>query len=135
MNNTIRCAFYGSLRRPMYNYERFIQAYGKESILYKKTIILQGYELYDLGPYPGIKNAESSKTIVVDLFDVGKEVYDRIYSMETGANFYEDDVMIDNISYKIFPYLGKTYEYNLIESGDWLKKELNNYKTETNGTH
>lgn len=129
----IKCAFYGSLRKPMYNYSRFIKTYGLDSMRYKKTVKINGYELYNLGAYPGIKLTEKDKTIIVDLFEVTQDVYEVIYGMESGANYYEDDVIIDDTPYKIFIYLGWVSPSSLIESGDWLSQNnFNNLKNKTN---
>lgn len=129
MSKRVKCAFYGSLRKPMYNYERFIERFGLDSMHYKKTVKIEGYELYDLGAYPGIQNAEKHKTIVVDLFEVTEDVYNVIYDMESGANYYEDDVFIDSGIYKIFIYLGKVSPEDLVKSGDWFsQKNFSNLK-------
>jgi len=125
----IKCAFYGSLRRPMYNYIRMCQSFGKDSMHYKKTIKLFGYEMYILGQYPGIKDSDRSKSIVVDLFEINQEVFDCVYRMEISSNFYEDDIKIDEHYYKIFPYAGKVNESHLVESGDWVSLLNNIEKT------
>lgn len=125
MSNKIKCAFYGSLRKPMYNYIKFLQTYGQQSMFYKKTITIDGYELYDLGSYPGIKDAKPSKKIVVDLFEISEDVYNSIHDMEIQAGFYEDDIIVDEFSYKIFPYAGRICERSLVISGDWVKEHYN----------
>lgn len=119
----IKCCFYGSLRRPMYNYQRMINSFGKDTLLYLKTMYIKGWELYSLSglEYPGIREAHESKTIVVDLFLVEpKIVYPSIKSMETSANFYEDEILADGNVYKIFPFAGEVKRTNLVDHGDWL---------------
>lgn len=120
MEKMIKCCFYGSLRRHMYNYNRLVSTHGINQVTYIKTVKIKGWDLYNLGDYPGIIEAGPKNTIVVDLFDIFQKVYDAVYKMESGANFYEDDVMIDGVSYRIFPYAGLVNQEDRVIDGDWF---------------
>lgn len=122
----IKCVFYGSLRKPMYNYNKLRMLYGLDSMQYIKTTPTCGYEMYTLGSYPAIKESSQDRTIIVDLFKVNEEAYKYIQEMETGADFYEDNIIIDGEEYSIFPYAGRVNEHNLIVYGDWVRYS-NNY--------
>lgn len=130
----IKCVFYGSLRKPLYNYIRFLNVFGIDSIHYKRTTYIHGYELYSLGDFPGVKNGEVQKKIVVDLFEVTEEVYDTIRDMELSSGYYEDEIDFECQIHKIFIYKGKVNESQLVESGDWLKYSIDTgkYKIQKN---
>lgn len=120
-NSIIKCASYGSLRKPMYNYIRFLTAYGEKSFNYLSTTRIYGWKLYKVtGDYPGIVPAKSNFGITVDLFDVSPACYGRVHNMEVGAGYYEDDITFGNTTFKIFPYAGDVIEDNLIATGDFV---------------
>jgi gamma-glutamylcyclotransferase (GGCT)/AIG2-like uncharacterized protein YtfP len=124
----IKCVFYGTLRRPDYNYQRMVNlfSYGPKSYLYIRTQRIRGFEMYDLGSYPAIKHAEESKSIVVDIFEISDRAHNYIHCMETGAGYYEDEIYIDNFLCKIFVYKYPTNQSPVIESGDWIShRKLN----------
>lgn len=124
----IKCAFYGSLRKDMYNYERFIGIYGKDSMLYIKTMTVYGLQLYDLGYYPAaIRTIDSTKSIVVDLFNVSREVFSSIQNMEINAGYCYDNLRIDGDTYAVFLYSNnKLPTYSEIISGDYYKHSILN---------
>lgn len=125
-----RCAFYGSLRRPMYNYRRMRLTFGIDSMNYLKTINLNGFEMYLVNPqYPGIIHSDIDKSIVVDLFDIDEDAFFQIKQMEESAGYYEDDIIVDGKKCVIFPYALSTDANELIKSGDWL--EFVNRQTNT----
>jgi gamma-glutamylcyclotransferase (GGCT)/AIG2-like uncharacterized protein YtfP len=118
----IRCAFYGSLRRPLYNYRKIVLAFGQNSISYLRTTDLKGFEMYLVNPlFPGIKHSDPDKSIVVDLFDVDDDPFFQIKCMEESAGYFEDDITIDGKRCIIFPYALDISKYELIKSGDWLE--------------
>jgi len=119
---TINCAFYGSLRRPMYNYNRIIRKFGSDSMSYIKTVSIPGYTMYAINSeYPGIKEADLNKRIVIDLFKVSKEAYNCIKEMEQLAGFYEDSINVSGEDYSLFPYGYSTEKEFRVECGDWIK--------------
>lgn len=122
-----KCCFYGSLRKPLYNYQRFIKMYGRDAMIYEKTTQIPGYRLYSLGQYPAAIQTFDQSIIAVDLFEVSDEAYNSIQYMELGAGYEEQFVNIDDSMYSIFLYDERFIENkNLIESGDWVKDSLYN---------
>lgn len=117
-----KCCFYGSLRKPMYNYERFVIRYGIDSFKHMKTIKLKGFKLYDLnGSYPCATESFDNSEIIADLFNLSDVAYKSIKSMEQGAGYYEHSINIDDNMYVI--YLMKENLISpetLIKSGDWI---------------
>lgn len=117
-----RCAFYGSLRRPMYNFRKMVLNFGVNSMCYLRTTDIKGFEMYLVSSqYPGIKYSDPNKCIVVDLFDVDENAFFQIKQMEESAGYFEDDILIDGKKCIIFPYALNTDDCRLITSGDWLE--------------
>ncbi len=123
MNNKNLCAFYGSLRKPMHNYTRFINIFSPKNFLYIRTTTTLGWEMYEVNPfYPGIRPAGNDKSIVIDLFDLSDKAYENVHRMETSADFYEDSIFIDNgNTANIFPYSGDISGLNIITHGDYIR--------------
>lgn len=122
-----KCCFYGSLRRPLYNYERFVSLYGIEQIKYIKTIRIPHFKLYDLGYYPAVVRTSQDCNIVVDLFDVGEMAFTAIKHMELGAGYNLELVNIDGENYNIFTFEEvQLKRCNLITSGDYLSFSIQN---------
>lgn len=116
-----KCCFYGSLRRPLYNYERFVKLYGNEQMQYIKTIRIPHFKLYDLGFYPTTVRTAEDSTIVVDLFNVGETAFQSIKYMELGAGYNLEVVEIDGEYYNIFTFSGKQIKNQPeISGGDYL---------------
>lgn len=116
MTNSKKLYLYGSLRLNQYNYEHFIRIFGKENFQHIKTDKISGWDLYSLGSYPTV--IKGSNHLTVDVFNVSKEVYENIKSMELGAGYHEhtlDDGGI--IYYREYPPSNKSK----IEHGDWSK--------------
>lgn len=123
----IKCAFYGSLRKGLYNYKRFRQIYG-DGIVYKKTIKLPGFRLYDLGYYPAAIRVHTKFTddeITVDLMEIAQECYYNIQNMELNAGYNIDTVLIEEEKHCIFTfYLDQVNHLQKIEGGDWFKYSM-----------
>ena len=121
MKNNKKVAFYGSLRKGHYNYDRFKQQYGNE-FNYIKTTNISGFNLFDLGSYPGLKAARNNENkVIVDIFELSEKAFDSVERMEHGAGYSTIKVVDDETGEKVYCYL---YEYpcnNLVESGDWSK--------------
>lgn len=111
-------AVYGSLREGAYNYDRFVQYYGKEAFKKRSTEVIKGFDLYSLGPYPGIKQGEGPLT--VDVFDCNEKVAEQIRRMEEGANYSALEVETSQGPATIWLYNGKVSEQNQVENGDWI---------------
>lgn len=116
-------AVYGSLRPGQYNFSR-IKHFG--NVEHVRTTSISGYDMFSLGPFPGIKPGEG--TIVVDILNVDERVFEAIESMETGAGYKKQIVDIDGDQAAIY-----VYQYpagRKVESGDWVEftnqKEIKN---------
>ena len=107
---------YGSLRNNEYNFKRFKEYFG-EGLKYIKTLTIEGYKLYDLGSYPGIKESVNNEPLVVDVMETSQEAYDAIYRMEIGAGYKTKTVTIEGEDHTIYVYQGNPRR--LVESGDW----------------
>ena len=112
-----RICVYGSLRKNEYNHNRMIDNYGEQSIIYEKTVEIDGYNLYSLGSYPGVKHGDGKLT--VDVLLVEDAVYSIIWNMEKNANYSQVVVTVDDRNCIIFTYNGKVNEKNLVKSGNW----------------
>ena len=117
--------FYGSLRakpegaKQFYNFGRF----GKGTQVYINTLTLEGYELYDLGPYPAVCEGEGS--IVVELHRVDSLAFSLIGRMEKGAGYFEKKVKVDDAEASIYLMLKEDLIYGgakRIITGDWADK-------------
>lgn len=122
MNNN-NVLLYGSLRKGHYNYNRFMD-YFPEGLTYQETTTIKGFDLYDLGSYPGIKLSEDpNKELVVDMMQCSDECFDSINRMELGAGYTTHQVVINEVPYTIYLYQGRVSENRLVESGDWSKNQ------------
>lgn len=119
-DNKVLISSYGSLRLGEYNYNRFKQLFG-EDFNYVKTSSIAGFNLYDLGSYPGLKIARSNEDkVIVDILEVSQKCFDYIESMEHGAG-YSTIQVTDELGDKYLAYLYEHSCNNLVESGDWSK--------------
>lgn len=112
-------ALYGSLRKGEYNCKRF-QNYFPGEFNYLRTETIKGFDLFDLGSYPGIKESKDpNKELVIDIFEAGEECYRSINAMELGANYTNHTIKIGEDICTIYLYNGNPTK--LVESGDWSK--------------
>ena len=107
---------YGSLRKDEYNFKSFQRVYGEDNIKYIETTIVDGFKLYSLGSYPGIKQADLSNKLVVDILEVSDEVWKHI---EKSAGYYTVYKEIKGDYLPIFIYSDAIYPDALVKSGDW----------------
>jgi gamma-glutamylcyclotransferase (GGCT)/AIG2-like uncharacterized protein YtfP len=114
-------AVYGSLRPSEYNYERFKEVYEDIQDLGEET--LEGFDLYSLGAYPGIKHGDG--TLVVNILRCDDECYDRIENMEIGAGYKPEIVETLQGEATIFVYKPPVGKKDLIPHGDWTKRKDN----------
>lgn len=117
MNPNACFAFYGSLRRGMYNHEKH-QDYLK--FLFCAT--LPGFTLHALERYPiAVKTGNPAQTIEVEVFEITHTAtHKAIYDLEMGAGYYLDWVEIKGIRTGIYLF-DKPQEYPLVPEGDWVK--------------
>lgn len=117
-----RIIVYGSLRLNEYNYNRLKEQY-EDNFNWLKTIKLQGYKLYSLGAYPGIKESKYiDNELVCDIIEVSLECYNSIFRMEIGANYECKIIPIEGIDITIYLYKGTVNENKLIINGDWSNR-------------
>ena len=118
----IKCAFYGTLRRPLYNHQRLVSYYTINAVKYRKTIDIPGFRMYAVHPdYPGvICTGDQKETITVDLVELSERAFDHVLSMELGAGYSEMDITIDNEKYIIFIYERSLDNCKRIEHGDFV---------------
>lgn len=120
MNKKHLYAFYGSLRKGMYNYNGL-----KSGMEFMKTVEVPGFKLYSLGAYPCVVRTDSPEDkLTVDLFVVTGENESRIHRMELGAGYSYEEVEVEGESYGIytFPTTSTTYlRDRYVPGGDWVK--------------
>lgn len=115
----MKIAVYGSLRKGEYNYERF-KDYFKDGLEYVRTTIIDSWSLYDLGSYPGIKEAtEPNNGLIVDIMECSEACFDNIERMELGAGYRSEEIRVGDDICTIYVYEGHVRAENLVESGDW----------------
>lgn len=71
---------YGSLKRGFYNHERV----GK--MTYLKDMVLDGFEMYKICSFPGIKRGTG--TVHGEVYEVEGKTYEKLEYMERSADFY-----------------------------------------------
>lgn len=106
---------YGSLRKNSkrgYNFNRF----GGQT--YIRDLILDGYEMYSLGPYPAI--CKGHGTIHCEVHSVEEQPYQSIRQMEIGAGYALETINISEGKASLFVAPKATLETQLqIVDGDW----------------
>lgn len=109
---------YGSLRQGQYN--------NGETSSTLATIEIKGWQLYDLGPYPGaVFTGEPEDTMVVELIPISTNSESRsIDYMELGAGYHVRSIMVPYkdtvVAGKIYEYLGRGVQSQTrVLNGDW----------------
>jgi len=111
---------YGSLRNGEYNFDRFQSIYGEDNFKYVRTTTIKGFEIYDLGSYPGLRISDNpDSTVVVDILEVNPDAYHSIYRMEIGARYTLASVKDEETGDMYEIYLYNYEEGDLVENGDW----------------
>jgi len=109
---------YGSLRPGQYNFNRFNKN-GFIKVI-EEDVIVEGFAMYSLGSYPGIKRKEDS-SIVCTLISLPEREADYIEDMEISAGYEKTTVDYKGESIPIYLYLDEVYERDLVKEGDWNK--------------
>lgn len=118
--NKIYVALYGSLRKGEYNYDRFIARFGEQGLKYIETYQINGFDLYSLGSYPGIKKSESpASNLTIDVMECNFACFSSINNMELGAGYSPEIVEIDGYSCTIYVYNYPVMEMNKVKNGNW----------------
>lgn len=113
-----KIATYGTLRKGMYNNRYF-------DMKFIETTTIDGFKLYDLGPYPAV--VEEDGTIVVDVFEVDDDTKRTIDNMELGAGYTIKTLTINapgmlyGESVDIYTFDTLPPRTILIESGDYVE--------------
>lgn len=119
--HTIRCAVYGSLRRTMGNY-RLLDNPGA---LYIGDGWLEGYDMLDLGSFPGIIPGDGR--VLCEMFAVTPGVLARLDQLEGHPSFYRRTpvtlVDSDGKPHPVEVYVLQRVggHLSIVEGGDWVK--------------
>lgn len=113
-----KVAVYGSLKRGFHNHPVMQQAQGE----WKGDAVVNGFVMYDLGAFPGIKEGEGS--IAVELYDVAD-----LEPLDWLEGYREDDeensfylrrtAEIDGEDVLIYVYNGSVERFPEVEDGVW----------------
>lgn len=110
---------YGSLRPGEYNYSRFKSIYG-DDIKPLGSYTILGFDLFDLGCYPGVKLSNNKQQpLIVDILEVNEACFNSIKGMELGAGYVSHQLTIDDHECVIYIYSHSTSKQ--VEDGDWSK--------------
>lgn len=114
------CLFYGSLRKYSkrgYNFNRFAHVAGEQ--IYIKDIILDGYELFDLGAYPAATKGKGQ--IKAELHSVSSAYYTLLANMEINSGYQESFIDLgDGIVASLFTMPKEILvKMKRVTSGDW----------------
>jgi len=117
MNNVSQYAFYGSLRKGMYNFEIY-----KDHLQYVSTQTLQGFRLYALEYYPiAVRTEESQDIITVELFKITDSTTEiNIHNLEIEAGYYFERIKVNGYETGIYLF-EENLNYPLVKSGDWVE--------------
>ena len=117
MNNVSQYAFYGSLRRGMFNYDFY-----KRQLQYHSTKILRGFRLFALKDYPiAIKSDDSNNRLTVEIFSIlDLNTEKEIHALETDAGYYFECIKIDGLNTGIYLFENNS-GWPQIPGGDWVK--------------
>lgn len=108
-------AAYGTLRKDHYNFQRF-----QPNLHHLLTSEIEGFELWDFGPYPYVVSKENS-TIIVDILETDEITKKRIDNMEFGAGYKSKEVTINGKECTIY-YMDKVYpDTQHITSGNYTE--------------
>lgn len=103
---------YGSLMRGGYNHPEFMA-----DADYLGSATITGFDLYDLGYYPGIRHAKEEHIVRGELYDISDAEFDDICYLEGNGSLYQCETVpaalgsrADWIPAEVFVYLGSTDE-------------------------
>lgn len=115
---TYKVAVYGSLKQGFHNHPVMRQAGG----VYEDTVSLEGYDMFNLGSFPGIK--EGTGTIEAELYQVSDlrpldwlEGYHPDY--EPDSLYLRRTVKLDGEDVYVYVYNGEVSRKDIVEDGKW----------------
>lgn len=110
-------AVYGSLRKWCFNYDNF---HLDEEAVPLGNATIAGFDLFDLGRYPGIAHGEGS--VFFEVYKVSAKTAASIRRMELSSNYTEET--IDTPFGKATVYVRKAGSFDpkrKVESGNWVE--------------
>lgn len=114
---------YGTLRHGEPNHRLIDMTQSTYLGTYVKTL---PYKMVSLGGFPGLVDSELSSPIVVELYDVDDNTFEKLDTLEGYPFFYNrKKIKIDDNVYAWIYYLNDPVEYShlpVIYSGDWLNR-------------
>lgn len=117
----INVFIYGSLKKGFFNHS-LIEEYPKNKFIRKGFV--EGYELYLLWSYPGIKPSSQNDKLYVELYSLTDEVFEVIDRMERLAGYTPTEVEDDEGNKGvIYVYDREVNKDNIISSGNWTKND------------
>lgn len=113
-------AVYGTLRKGHYNHDRFPMQW-QSGI--KNPVRIQGYKLYDLGPYPCVVYTGNPKDeTTFEIYHVTQQTKNVIDAMEFGAGYDEKKQPITNeVMASIYVFDQAPLRATEIVSGDYTE--------------
>lgn len=109
---------YGTLRAGHANSSRF----GLDKCPVEKNVELTGYNLYNLGWFPGIRPGVG--TVVCDLFDITNDMLPALDAYEGAPHLYtRETVKVGDTEAFVYVYHQPIDQSRLISTGDWWSKE------------
>lgn len=110
---------YGSLKKGFFNHS-LISENPRNRFIRKGFV--EGYRLYNLWSYPGVKPSSNEDKVYVELYSLSDEVFERIDRMERMAGYtpieVEDD---DGKKGTLYVYDREIEEKFFIPFGNWTK--------------
>lgn len=82
--------------------------------------ILNGYALYDLGPFPGIKEKDGTQ-VIGELYRIPDELIERLDSYEGEGSLYKRETVTINVNngdyegVMVYVYLGEIHDEPLLQ--------------------
>ena len=125
---------YGSLMKGFYNHKGFL-----ENAVFLGQASISGFDLYDLGRYPGIKRSSDTAevhTVLGELYEVNDDEYAAICELEGNGSLYQSEIVAaslddsrDWMPAEVFVYLGRTEEKMKLSGSPqaWQEKSRENW--------
>ncbi len=113
-------AFYGSLRKGHYNYDRLVKNSPGMELVGEQTV--QGYKMFDTGigyPYV-VKTGNPTDEVKVELYDIPDESTAYcINRMELGAGYKQEEIKFDDETYTLYVCDSFGRQSKPVPKGDW----------------
>jgi len=113
----VKIVVYGTLRRG-----GSLNGYLGADQKYIETKRIEGWDMFSLNAYPYIRRGEGS--IVVDVFDVSEDNFDRTSQMERAAGYEVTEIADGAMFYAPEDESWMDGSHPLVENGDWSDYRL-----------